>query len=83
MTTILMIEDQPLIRELVELYLTNEGFRVVPARNGHEGMFIAHQEQPDLILPDVMMPEIDGDAFLKRIKLKRLSLSSLVTVSGA
>lgn len=71
MTTILMIDDQASIRELVELYLTNEGFRVVMARNGRDGLFIARQELPDLILLDVMMPDMDGFTFLKEHRKER------------
>jgi DNA-binding response OmpR family regulator len=82
MTTILMIDDQPSIRELVELYLTNEGFRMVTARNGREGLFMARQEQPDLILLDVMMPDMDGYTFLKEHRKERDTPIIILTARG-
>lgn len=63
--TILMVDDQRNIRTLVELYLTQEGFRVVTAANGREALFLARQEKPDLIILDLMMPEMNGFEFLR------------------
>lgn len=63
--TILMVDDQRNIRTLVELYLTQEGFRVVSAANGREALFLARQEKPDLIILDIMMPEMNGFEFLR------------------
>jgi DNA-binding response OmpR family regulator len=63
--TILMVDDQRNIRTLVELYLSQEGFRVVTAANGREALFLARQEKPDLIILDLMMPEMNGFEFLR------------------
>lgn len=82
MATILMIDDQASIRELVELYLTKEGFRVTSARNGRDGLFIARQELPDLILLDVMMPDMDGWAFLKEHRKERDTPIIILTARG-
>jgi DNA-binding response OmpR family regulator len=82
MTTILIIDDQPSIRELVELYLVADGFRVVAARNGREGLFVARQEQPDLILLDVMMPDMDGYSFLKEHRKERDTPIIILTARG-
>ncbi|HYN89055.1 MAG TPA: response regulator transcription factor [Ardenticatenaceae bacterium] len=62
--TVLMVDDQPNIRSLVEMYLTQEGFRVVTATNGREALFLARQEKPDLIVLDLMMPEMNGYDFM-------------------
>lgn len=62
--TILMVDDQASIRSLVELYLTQEGYRVVTATNGREALFVARHEKPDLIILDLMMPEMDGFTFM-------------------
>lgn len=60
MKKILIIEDERLVREnLVEL-LTFENFQVLEATDGLRGVKLAEQEQPDLILCDVMMPILDG-----------------------
>jgi DNA-binding response OmpR family regulator len=50
---------------MVKNYLTAEGFRVVTATDGREALFIARQEKPDLILLDLMMPELGGYEFLR------------------
>src|SRR5690606_33625529 len=62
--TILMVDDQPNIRRLLEMYLGQEGFRVVTASNGREALFLARQEKPDLIILDLMMPEMNGYDFM-------------------
>ncbi len=65
MKTILMIDDQPNVRLLVRDYLTQEGFRVVEAENGRQALIVVRREQPDLILLDIMMPEMGGYEFLR------------------
>lgn len=50
---------------LVDAYLTQEGFRVVTADNGRTALFQARQEKPDLIILDIMMPEMDGYEFMR------------------
>jgi DNA-binding response OmpR family regulator len=63
--TILVVDDKANIRNLVRDYLEAEGFRVVVAANGQMGLHVARQEKPDVILLDIMMPEMDGYEFLR------------------
>jgi two-component system, OmpR family, alkaline phosphatase synthesis response regulator PhoP len=63
--TILVVDDEARLVSLVKAYLTEAGFRVVTAGNGREALFIARQEKPDLIILDLMMPEMDGYDFLR------------------
>lgn len=65
MKTILIIDDKASVRVLVKDYLSKEGFRVVEADNGQNGLYVARQEKPDLILLDIMMPEMDGIEFMR------------------
>lgn len=65
---ILIIEDQATMRRNVALMLQLEGHHALTAANGVEGMEIARRERPDLILCDVMMPEMDGHAFLRALR---------------
>ena len=58
--TILVVDDEPDILELVQYNLEKEGFAVYTAGNGREAIEIAERTMPDLILLDVMMPEMDG-----------------------
>lgn len=62
--TILVVDDMESLRTLVKSYLTQEGFRVATAANGREALFVARQERPDLIILDLMMPELGGYDFI-------------------
>jgi len=63
--TILVVDDEKRLVSLVESYLTQEGYRVATAYNGKEALTTARREKPDLIILDVMMPEMDGYAFMR------------------
>ncbi len=65
MKTILVADDKANVRNLVRDYLEAEGFRVVVAANGREALYAARREKPDLILLDIMMPEMSGYDFIK------------------
>jgi DNA-binding response OmpR family regulator len=60
MTTVLVVDDDPNIRDLLRLYVMRDGHRVVFANDGAEALVAAHQHAPDLVLLDVMLPGIDG-----------------------
>ena len=64
MKTILIVDDNASVRTLVREYLSEQGLRVVTADNGQNALFVARQEKPDLILLDIMMPEMDGYQFV-------------------
>jgi DNA-binding response OmpR family regulator len=63
--TILVVDDKANVRTLVREYLTEQGFRVVTADNGQNALYTARQEKPDLILLDIMMPEMNGFEFIR------------------
>ncbi len=65
MKTILIADDKANIRNLVRDYLEAEGFHVVIAANGREALYAARAAKPDLILLDIMMPEMSGYDFIK------------------
>jgi DNA-binding response OmpR family regulator len=65
MKKILVVDDKTNVRTLIREYLTEQGFRVITAENGHIALFSARQEKPDLILLDIMMPEMDGMEFMR------------------
>jgi DNA-binding response OmpR family regulator len=62
--TILIVDDKKELRVMVKTYLEEEGFRVVMAKDGQEALYVARHEKPDLILLDLMMPEMGGYDFL-------------------
>lgn len=63
--TILVVDDEKRLVSVVEAYLEQEGYRVVKAYNGREALHVAREEKPDLIILDVMMPEMDGLEFMR------------------
>src|SRR3990172_1319770 len=60
MATILIVEDEMTVREALARHLTAEGFDVISANNGVEGLRLARESAPDLIVLDLMLPEMDG-----------------------
>lgn len=68
MAKILFVEDDPLIVKIYTTRLTADGHQVLSADNGEEGLKIAEQENPNLIVLDVMMPKMDGFAVLTRLR---------------
>jgi signal transduction histidine kinase/CheY-like chemotaxis protein len=66
--TVLVIDDNPTVHELITRILTPAGFRVVPATNGEQGLRRALSEQPLAIILDVMMPAMDGWEVLAKLK---------------
>ncbi len=57
---VLVIEDEPDIREVMVYNLSREGYRVLEAKDGEKGLEKARREAPDLILLDLMLPSLDG-----------------------
>ncbi len=66
--TVLVVDDDPTVRELVERHLTREGFAVVTASGGQEGLRLARELHPAAITLDVMMADLDGWTVLAAIK---------------
>jgi signal transduction histidine kinase/CheY-like chemotaxis protein len=66
--TILAIDDDPMALELVDVILSGEGFQVLKASSGEEGLAAAHLERPALIILDLLMPEVDGFAVVERLR---------------
>ena len=76
MKTILVIEDQPVMRHKTVTILKMEGYEVLEASNGAEGIQLAHSELPDLILCDIMMPERDGYQVLQAVRINRVTATT-------
>jgi len=69
--TILVVDDKLSVIALVRDYLTENGFHVVTAENGREALFVARDANPDLVLLDIMMPEMDGFDFIRAYRKER------------
>jgi DNA-binding response OmpR family regulator len=79
MKTILVADDKASVRNLVRDYLESEGFRVVIAADGREALYAARAEKPDLILLDIMMPEMSGYDFIKAYRKESATPIILLT----
>ncbi|MBM3319405.1 MAG: response regulator [Candidatus Eisenbacteria bacterium] len=82
---ILVIEDEPDIVEVLTYNLTREGYHVLSAKDGEEGLRKARQEGPSLVLLDLMLPGIDGVEICRRLKADRATRATpiiMVTAKG-
>ena len=68
MATVLVVDDEADIRDIVRINLERDGHRVLTAAGGPEGLELLHRERPDLVILDVMMPGLDGWEVLTSIK---------------
>ncbi|KEO83952.1 response regulator transcription factor [Tumebacillus flagellatus] len=68
MITILLVDDDPHIRELVRLYLRKEGYDTLEAANGRHALDLLESARVDLIVLDILMPEMDGWDFCREVK---------------
>jgi len=81
---ILLVEDEARIASFVRRGLVAEGYDVVVASDGREGMHAALQGDPDLVLLDLMLPEVTGEQILRRLRQERPDLPIIVlTAKGA
>jgi DNA-binding response OmpR family regulator len=77
--TILVVDDEQRLAAFLKSYLEQEGFRAVTAADGREALFLARQEKPDLIVLDIMMPEMDGYEFMRLHRRERETPVILLT----
>ena len=79
---ILIVEDEAIIRELLRLYLEREGYTVLEAENGVEGIKKWKSDKPDMLLLDVMMPVMDGWAVCREIRAESDVPIIMLTAKG-
>jgi DNA-binding response OmpR family regulator len=79
MYTILVVDDQSSVRQLLQEYLTEQGYRIVTASDGQAALYTSRHMQPDLILLDIMMPKMDGYQFLRQYRLERQTPVIIIT----
>lgn len=66
--TVLIVEDEPSLSEALKDKFTREGFHTLVARNGEEGLKMAEEKIPSIILLDIVMPKMDGVTMFKKLK---------------
>jgi len=65
---ILIVDDEAAVADLIEAVLVGEGYTVAIARDGVQGILLARDWKPDLVLMDIMLPGIDGTTAIRRLK---------------
>ncbi|RTB07533.1 two-component system response regulator RssB [Pseudomonas aeruginosa] len=80
--TLLIIDDDEVVRESLAAYLEDSNFKVLQALNGLQGLQISESEQPDLVICDLRMPQIDGLELIRRIR-QTASETPIIVLSGA
>ena len=66
--TVLVVDDDPVILKLLQVNFELEGFRVLTAGDGREGVDTARAEHPDVVISDIMMPNVNGLELLSKLK---------------
>lgn len=86
MKTILTVDDSPSIRQMLAYVLSSNGYRVIEAGDGEEGLMLAKANQADLVLTDQNMPKMDGITLIKALRAlpayKRVPIMMLTTESS-
>src|SRR5438552_10545016 len=80
---VLVADDEPRITKLVAITLTDEGFRVVTAASGEEALRKAEEMRPDIVLLDVVMPDLDGIEVMRQLREWRPVPVILLTAKGS
>jgi two-component system cell cycle response regulator DivK len=79
---ILVVEDNPKNLKLVRDVLTHSGYEVIEATSGEDGVRLAHEKSPDLILMDLQLPGIDGAEALRQIRVQNDDQVPVVAVTA-
>ena len=78
MSKVLIVEDEEGLLEGLEHNFKFEGYEVMTARNGHEGLKLALKQQPDVVVLDIMLPEKDGFTVLKELRQRHRDMPVLI-----
>lgn len=82
MRKVLVVEDSSLFRKKIDQILTKAGYQVVLAKNGYEGLKIHTLSPCDLIVTDLVMPDMEGIEFILKVK-KHFNNTRIIAISGA
>ena len=79
---ILVVEDDEDLLCLYRLYLRGGSYKIIQAKNGKEGLELAEQEKPDLIILDMIMPVMDGEEFIKQFRLEKKNFEIPIIIAS-
>ncbi len=84
MRKVLVVDDEPAVRDLMIAVLEDEGYTVIAADSGRQALDLLTEERPDLVLLDIMMPGMDGREVYRRLRqLPGLEVTPVILVSAA
>ena len=81
MALILVTDDSLFQRKIIASVLADEGYAFIEASNGREALFISEKKNPDLILLDLLMPDMDGYQFMEAAREKGINVPVVVLTS--
>jgi DNA-binding NtrC family response regulator len=79
---ILVIDDDPNMFNLIKIYLSSENYRIDSAKNGRQALRLLESDTFDLILSDILMPEMNGITFVKELKKNKKSDAIIIIVTA-
>ena len=77
MITVLCVEDEKAVRDLIVEELTDAGLRTLEAENGRHGLEMILKHRPDIVISDITMPEMDGTQLLAEVQINHPELSNM------
>ena len=81
--TVLIVEDNPTNRKLIEVLLRRSGFRLLSAESAEQGLEIAFREKPDLILMDLLLPQMSGIEATRQLRANPLTANAIIVALTA
>ncbi|MBR8836212.1 MAG: response regulator [Stigonema ocellatum SAG 48.90 = DSM 106950] len=78
MVSILIIDDAAFSRRMIRKFLQADGYEILEAINGREGLEIIRNHQPDCVLTDILMPDCDGFEFLQNLKKEGIKIPTII-----
>ena len=79
---ILIVEDDEDLLCLYRLYLQGESYQIIQAKNGKKGLERAEQDKPDLIILDMIMPEMDGEEFIQKYRVENKNFEVPIIIAS-
>lgn len=78
MTLVLIIDDAAFSRRMIRKFLQVDGYEIIEAANGREGLELVHQRQPNCVLADLLMPDMNGFEFLQALQDEELKVPTII-----
>ncbi|MDZ8029299.1 MAG: response regulator [Nostoc sp. SerVER01] len=78
MALVLIIDDAAFSRRMIRKYLQVDGYQILEATNGREGLEMVHNHQPNCVLADLLMPDMNGFEFLEAMQAEELKIPTII-----